>query len=68
MQAYHQPRVRKTPFGDLPAPDESRYVRADFVRPERGEDAASAAYEIFSLKPAIDGLGSAAATERPARN
>ncbi|MBV8534936.1 MAG: hypothetical protein JO128_05055 [Alphaproteobacteria bacterium] len=68
MQAYHQPRLRKTPFGDLPAPSESRYVRADFVGSRRSEEPGRPSYEIFSLKPAIDGLGSADTAHKPARN
>jgi len=68
MQAHHQPRLRKTPFGDLPAPSEARYVRADFVSPRHPEEPARPAYEIFSLRPAIDGLGRAEPAAKPARN
>ena len=68
MQAYHQPRLRKTPFGDLPAPSEARYVRADFVSRRDSEEPVPSAYEIFSLRPAIDGLGSAEPAAKPARN
>ena len=67
MQAHHQPRLRKTPFGDTPAPSESRYVRANFVAPGRPEEP-TRPYEIFSLQLAIDGLGSANVPEPPARN
>ena len=65
MQAHQQPRLRKTPFGDTPAPSESRYVRANVAR---AEEPARPAYEIFRLQPAIDGLGDPRSTEKPARN
>ncbi len=68
MQAYHQPRLRRTPFGDLPAPSESRYLRPDFVSPDRSQESAPAPYEIFSLRPAIGRLGSGTATGQPAKN
>jgi hypothetical protein len=61
MQTYLQPRLRKTPFGDLPAPSASRYVRATFVRPAQSEELDRPPYEIFSLRAAIDGLGDASA-------
>lgn len=65
MQTHQQPRLRKTPFGDTPAPSESRYIRANVAR---SEELARPAYEIFRLQPAIDGLGTAHSTEKPARN
>lgn len=68
MQAHYQPRLRKTPFGDTPVPSESRYLHANFVAAARAEEPAQPAYEIFSLRPAIDGLGSADATKKPPRN
>jgi len=68
MQTIHQPRLRRTPFGDLPAPSESRYVRATFVSAGPSEEPTRAPYEIFGLRPAIDGLGSVTHTKTPARN
>jgi len=66
MQAHHQPRLRKTPFGDTTAPNPSRYARADFTSRVPSDERPP--YEVFSLQPAIDGLGTAGATEKPARN
>ena len=67
MQAHHQPRLRKTPFGDTPAPSESRYVRANSVASAWGEEPARPVYQFFSLRPAIDGLGTAHSTETPSK-
>jgi hypothetical protein len=64
MQTYQQPRLRKTPFGDLPAPNASRYVRSTFIAPGQPEALERPPYEIFSLRPAIDGLGNAEANRR----
>ena len=59
MQTYQQPRLRKTPFGELPAPHASRYARATFIASDQPEALERPPYEIFSLRPAIDGLGHA---------
>ena len=58
MQAIEQPRLRKTPFGDTPAPTEPR-ISGDLFNRAGIADAGSA-YDIFSLMPALDGLGGTA--------
>jgi len=68
MQAHYQPRLRKTPFGDTPAPSESRYVQAALIAAATRDEPEQPPYEIFRLQPAIDGLGDANARDRQARN
>ena len=65
MQALEQFRTRKTPFGDTPTPIESRYARTDFIAHERPDAVPDSRYEIFSLQPALDGLGGGSDASAP---